>query len=591
MRIGLLGFVAGFVLLVISGQLKTMAGEIVAIWIPDGYLLGHSMVLSRRHKPVFLFGAFIGLLLANLIGDETLYVAFSFAFAGIIEICFAAQMLPDVRSARELVRPTTFLRFVLGAGIVAPILSGVVAALLLEGIFTSHPFSSFSNWVISDSLGLVIFTPVTLVILSGEWRSLFKRGNRIKSASLLGLVAIVATLIFTQNNYPSLYWMLPPLALLAFHAELSTVLLGTLIFIAISVPLTVHGSGPLWRVPHALMQERVLQLQLFAVAALSIVLPITVLQTQREALLTLLADGHRRFRQLAERAEEVTAQLSGDGLFLYVSPRATSVIGYEPAMLLGKTVVDFAHEDDAPQLASAIARASAAAAEASVQYRFRCADGHYIWVRSFMAAMTAGGRDERVSLAFTVRDIDTYVLEEQRRSAEEQKLKDLAFVDSLTGLNNRRYLDNKLEELLQSASVSTDVRRVAILFADVDYFKSYNDLYGHQAGDECLKTVGKCIETAIRSADLLARYGGEEFVVVLDDCGYEEALHTAERVRAAVEALALANDGSPLGAVTLSIGVAQSLVSVEHVGTSSDLFRMADSALYTAKRLGRNRVV
>jgi diguanylate cyclase (GGDEF)-like protein/PAS domain S-box-containing protein len=382
--------------------------------------------------------------------------------------------------------------------------------------------------------------------------------------------------------------MLPPLALLAFHAELSTVLLGTLLFIAISVPLTVRGTGPLWLFAFPTMQERVLALQLFTVAALSIVLPITVLQTQRNALLALLADGHRRFRQLAEHSEEVVVQLSADGLCQYVSPRATTVLGYEPEMLLGSRILDFVHDDDCYQLESAITWASTASAEESVQYRLRRPDSTYMWVRSFVAAMPTGVPEERTALAFTVRDIDAYVLSEQRRSAEEQKLKDLAFIDSLTGLRNRRYLDSKVNELLQSSSTGADARHVAVLFADVDYFKSYNDRYGHQAGDECLKKVAKCVEATIRSADILARYGGEEFVVVLDDCGYEQAVLTAERIRASVEALALTHDGSPLGAVTLSIGVAQSAVG--QTTTAVDLFETADSALYAAKRLGRNRV-
>ena len=388
-----------------------------------------------------------------------------------VETCFAALILPKVRSARELVQPRAFLRFVVGACVVAPVLSGIVAVLLLEGIFTSHPFSSFSNWAISDSLGLLIFTPVKLVMLSGEWRSLLNRGNRAKSAALLALVGFVTVLIFAQTSYPLLYWMLPPLALLAFHAELSTVLLGTLLFIAISVPLTVRGTGPLWLFPFPTMQERVLALHFFTVAALSIVLPITVLQTQRNALLALLADGHRRFRQLAEHSEEVVMQLSPDGLFQYVSPRAKAVLGYVPEMLLGKKISDLVHKDDCHKLNSAITWASTAYSEESVQYRLRRADNAYIWVRSFISAMPAGVADERAALAFTVMDIDTYVLSEQQRSSEEKKLRDLAFIDSLTGLRNRRYLDSKVNELLQSPSTGADVRHVAVLFADVDYFK------------------------------------------------------------------------------------------------------------------------
>lgn len=588
LMIALFGAIAGFFLLVVSGQLKTMAGEIVAVWITDGYLLGHTMVLPWRHKPFLLLGASIGLLVANLIGNETIYVAFSFTLAGIVETCVAALLLPNAKSAKELFQPKAFLRFILVACLLAPTLSGVVAALLLEGIFTSHPFSSFSNWVISDALGFVIFTPVTLVILSGEWRSLLERGNRTKSLALLTLVGSVTALIFSQTNYPSLYWMLPPLALLAFQAELSTVLIGTLLFISIAVPLTVRGTGPMWLFDFHTMQERVLALQLFAVAALAIVLPITILQTQRNALLALLTDGHRRFRQLAEHSEEVVVQRSPDGEFQYVSPRVTHTLGYKPEDLLGSEISDLVHKEDRQRVNAAITAASVVHTEESVQYRLRRDDDSFIWVRSFIAAMPVGPTDERAAIAFTVRDINTYVLSEQRRSAEEEKLKQLAYVDSLTGLGNRRYFDSKFNAFLQSPTADADVRQVAVLFIDVDYFKKYNDMYGHQAGDECLKKVGTRIESTIREADVLARYGGEEFVVLLSGCQYVEAVDAAERIRANIECLGVEHAGSPLGVVTLSIGVAYANVS--QTTGQSQLLEVADSALYEAKHLGRNRV-
>jgi diguanylate cyclase (GGDEF)-like protein/PAS domain S-box-containing protein len=586
-RIGLIGFVAGFVLLVISGQLKTMAGELVAVWLVDGYLLGHTMLLGRRYKPSFLAGAFLGLLLANLMGDETFYVAFSFTFAGMVETCTAALMLPGVKSAKQLLQPKVFVRFV-GVCVIAPMLSGLVAALLLQGIFTSHPFSSLSNWVFSDALGFLIFTPVTLVVLSGEWSALLNPANRTRSALLLALIAVVSVAIFSRTSYGELYWMLPPLAMLAFHAELSTVLLGTLLFVAIAVPLTIHGTGPLWYFPFATMQDRVLALQLFTVAALAIVLPIAVLQTQRNALLGALSEGNRRFRSLAERSEEVVMELSAEGGIQYVSPRAGAVLGYEPSLLLGTSVLGLAHKDDRRGLEGVLLLARTTAAERSIQYRFRRADGTYIWVRSFIAAMPSGSPGGQAALAFTVRDVDTYIVEEQKRSAKEEQLRDMAFVDSLTGLRNRRYLDSKLQEWSSSRACATATPKLAVLFIDIDYFKNFNDEYGHPAGDECLKIVAQCIATTIRSFDLLARYGGEEFVVLLENCEKEEAVLAAERIRTAVESMGLAHWGSPLGVVTLSVGVAQS--DVNGVVNAGELFKLADSALYAAKREGRNRV-
>lgn len=588
-RVGLAGFVAAFVLLVISGQLKTMAGEVVAIWIVDGYLLGHMLLLRRRNKPVFVIGAAVGLVLGNMMGDETLYVATSFTAAGIVETCVAAVLVPDVRSAKELLQPNVFVRFLLGACIVASTLSGVVAAVLLQGIFTTHPFSSFSNWVISDAIGFLIFTPVTLVMLSGEWRSLFAPGNRIVSLSILALIGIVAVVIFSSTSYDDLYWMLPPLALLAFRAELPTVLLGTLIFITISVPLTIRGTGPLWLFPFATMQDRILALQLFTVAALSIVLPIAVLQTQRNALLSALADGQRRFRNLAERSEEVLMELSADGTFQYVSPRARVVLGYEPHMMRGRQLVDLVHPDDQGILIAVLAKTWSIGMEDSTQYRFRRADNTYIWVRSFVSAMPSGIPGDPMALAFTVRDVDNVVVAERNRLREEQKLRDMAFVDSLTGLRNRRYLDSWIEQRLHSQNRHASAEAVAILFADVDYFKNFNDEYGHNAGDRCLKTVGQCIAACLRKDSLVARYGGEEFVILLPNCGPIEALASAERVRAAVESLHLTHRKSPLEVVTLSMGVAQG--KMRRPSDVAELFERADSALYRAKRMGRNRVL
>jgi len=588
LRIAVTGFVAGFVLLVVSGQLKTMAGELVAIWIVDGYLLGHSMVLRRREKLTYFTGAFVGVLLGNLAGDETLYVASGFTFAGVVETVAVALMLPGVKTARQLMQPRVFVRFVLAGCVIAPMLSGLVAVVLLQGIFTSHPFSSFPNWVVSNALGLLMFTPVSLVVHSGEWRTLLEPGNRTKSAGLLALTGFIAMVVFLHPTYIGLYWMLPPLALLAFYAELSTVLVGTLLLICISVPLTLHGTGPLWLFPFPSMQDRILALQLFAVAALSIVLPITVLQTQRNALLSALAEGHRRFRNLAERSEEVLMELSADGAFQYVSPRAKAVLGYEPEVLRGTLLLGFVHYKDHNQLQVALRCAAATTEEQSAQYRLRRADGRFIWVRSFIVAMPSATRGAAPPLAFTVRDVDSHVAAEHRRIAEEKRLMDMAFVDALTGLHNRRYLDRFIEQFLSSKLDPIDGQALTVIFADIDYFKNLNDSYGHQAGDDCLREVAQCIRSTLRSSDMLARYGGEEFVVLLENCGREDAVHIGEFMRAAVESLTLEHNASPFGHVTLSAGIAQGKVSskVELDG----LFVSADTALYVAKRTGRNRV-
>ncbi len=582
-----MAFVAcvSFCLVVVSGTLKTMAGEIVAIWVADGYALGHMMALPRRRWPLMVASAALGGLAANLMGGETLYVAASFTCSGVFEVCVAAWLGPRASTARELTRPRAFVRFVAAAGVLAPLASGLLASVLLHGVFTPHPFSSFSNWVISASLGFVIIGPVSLVFASGEWRSLLEPGHRLRSFLLLAIVGVSATLVFGATRYPLLFWALPPLALLAFQAELATVLLGTLLFMSIAVVLTIHGTGPLWMFHFVTMQERIVGLQLFAIAALSIVLPIAIVQRQRNRLIAMLTEGNRRYRMLAEHADEVVMQLDASGVFEYVSPRARAVLGYEPVELLSRCLLDLVHPDEREQVAAVLAQAVLGEAPEPVKYRLCRRDRSFMWVRSFLAAMPIGPSDECPALALTLRDIDAQVLAAQRRSVEEESLKRLAYVDSLTGLKNRRFFDAEFERRMHAV---TPERQLALLFIDVDYFKHYNDCYGHKAGDECLQAVARCISAATRDSDLLARYGGEEFVVLLENCPLPIALKAAERVRSNLEKLAVPHAGSPLGIVTLSVGATE--WSGPATSDATQLFDAADAALYEAKRSGRNRV-
>ena len=128
------------------------------------------------------------------------------------------------------------------------------------------------------------------------------------------------------------------------------------------------------------------------------------------------------------------------------------------------------------------------------------------------------------------------------------------------------------------------------MFADVDHFKLFNDRYGHQTGDECLRAVAEIIgEKADRPTDLAARYGGEEFAIVLPETDRNTACEVAERIRSAVLGLAIAHGAPGAGHhVTISVGVA--LLEPEDIGSPDWLLGQADQALYAAKRLGRNRV-
>ena len=167
-------------------------------------------------------------------------------------------------------------------------------------------------------------------------------------------------------------------------------------------------------------------------------------------------------------------------------------------------------------------------------------------------------------------------------------LEELSRVDALTGIANRGCFDETLASYLSTMS-RTDVPLTLIL-CDIDYFKNFNDTYGHQAGDACLRNIAKAIELDFsRAGDLVARYGGEEFAVILPNVEQETALILAERMRANIEALKLEHgDSSVADVVTVSVGVTVQ-ISAEHLSVDS-LIEKADKALYAAKDKGRNRV-
>ncbi|MHA7272677.1 GGDEF domain-containing response regulator [Arthrobacter sp. TMT4-20] len=167
-----------------------------------------------------------------------------------------------------------------------------------------------------------------------------------------------------------------------------------------------------------------------------------------------------------------------------------------------------------------------------------------------------------------------------------QELTRQARTDPLTRVDNRLKLTEDLE-LLHNRSQRYG-GQYSLALCDVDYFKSFNDLQGHPAGDEALKAVARTLTLLSRDTDGVYRYGGEEFLLILPDQGAHDAEVAVERIRSGIESLAIAHTGNPLRVLTISAGI--STFTADHAVSSGQLLKEADDALYSAKAAGRNRV-
>lgn len=214
--------------------------------------------------------------------------------------------------------------------------------------------------------------------------------------------------------------------------------------------------------------------------------------------------------------------------------------------------------------------------------------------RSLQEGIEAGGDDylikpiSQVILRAKIRAMERITTMRDQLNALNRDLVNISQRDGLTNLYNRRTFDEKADAQWR---VTTRTRQpLSVLLVDIDHFKQFNDFYGHQAGDVCIKSVAQALTDSLnRPSDLLARYGGEEFIILLPDTPASGAVHVGENLRKAVEALGISHQRSATSSwVTVSIGIS---VSNRFSGNSlSNLIRLADQALYQSKDHGRNRV-
>ena len=297
----------------------------------------------------------------------------------------------------------------------------------------------------------------------------------------------------------------------------------------------------------------------------------------------LRSEEHHRL--LSTYSSDMISRFDDGFRLTYVSPACLDLTGYDPGELIGQPPTALVHPEDLSWTEETLYAPLRAGKEgARATYRVTRKDGALVWMESIGRRLPAP--DGAGGCVMVTRDVSARIEMEQSLQDANRLLRGQAMQDPLTGLANRRHVDEALGvEFRRAQRLQLPL---GLLMLDIDRFKAFNDTFGHPAGDACIRAVADAVAAVLRRpTDLAGRYGGEEFAILLPNTDEAGVAVTGERIRRGVLELGLPHTGSEFGIVTISIGGAVIMPAASDTGPAA-FVEAADAALYAAKRAGRN---
>lgn len=314
------------------------------------------------------------------------------------------------------------------------------------------------------------------------------------------------------------------------------------------------------------------------------------LNMSTDNVLKNLIDTETIYKTLIESTLAIPWYIDWDSQkYRYIGPQIERLLGWHSHDW--QTVQDWAdriHEDDREAVLSKCVAQSLAGIDHEADYRALTADGRYIWVREVVHVLRNEQGVTQALVGFLF-DISERKKQEQELEALKKTLEEYSYQDGLTGIANRRLFNELFQrEWLSAVREQTDF---SMLLLDIDYFKAYNDHYGHIQGDAALQQVAQIVKQSLtRPRDVAARFGGEEFAVILPDTSTKAATEIAQRIMHNIQKARIPHEASQIASyLTVSVGVKTS--QIKEFDERMQFLRGVDEALYRSKKQGRNSIV
>ena len=571
--------------------------ELIYIWPLTGVRLG-LMLPDWAHRKgrvasqlSGIFGVFVGGWLLGL----PPWFALAVGCLSTLDVWIAGSILSrGVHGFEDLKRRENLLLFGIAA-IAGPLVAGGLAGIPLA-LFLHEPFLRTSLIsALSDSLGMAVVLPALLFVLTGTYRSPRKLAPHLKVGAPAALLfALVAGGVFWQTKAPLLFMVFPPLVLMVLAMGLEGAVYVSVTLTIIACYSTAHGHGPLWLTIVKKEGDRLLLLQEFLWMSVATALPIGALLDERERAGKAADEARTIYQTLLQNAEDMIILSSMDGSHRYISPACERLTGWTPNEFMALDRMETFHPDDRKMAILVMESMMAGKREHTFRYRMAQKELGWRWVEASARTYFDDNTGAVLGYVGTVRDIselkqseEIWLQEREQLTRDKSLMADLARTDALTALPNRRFFDEAVQR--QVADRRRHASKAALMMIDVDYFKLYNDRYGHQAGDACLRSIARTLQGMTgRENDVVARWGGEEFSVLLPGADLASAGRIAGTMLEAVRQLRIEHKGNPHGIVTISIGVAG--VEAHTLEDPSLWIQQADQALYMSKRSGKDSV-